>query len=232
MLACFLAATRLPVSHVHIGQSFGHGLRQFLSDRRWLLFLATILIGAVGLSTVHGFLFLYMKDLGASRSLMGVALAVATLSELVVFFYSGRLLERWGTRAILVASLIAHIVRLVGYSVVRSPELVLVVQLLHGPTFSLIWVAGVSYANQAAPRGLGATAQGLLTAIYFGLGSTAGGLVGGYLYDHLGPFRMFFWAGICVLGGLILFVALGSSTDRVDQPAESRPDPDVTGSPI
>lgn len=213
MLGCFIIATRLPITHVRIGQTFTHGLKQLLYNKQWLLFLTTLLISGVGLSTAHSFLFLYMKDLGASQSLMGVALAIATVSELFIFFYSGRLLDRWGTRKILIATLIAHIVRLIGYSLVRTPELVLFIQLLHGPTFSLIWVAGVSYANQIAPKGMGATAQGLLTATYFGLGATGGGLIGGYLYEHIGPFQMYFWAGICVFGGLILFTLFGKKTN-------------------
>jgi PPP family 3-phenylpropionic acid transporter len=215
MLGCFLIATRLPIAPVRIGQTFTHGLKQLLGNRQWLLFLITLFISGVGLSTAHSFLFLYMKDLGASQSLMGVALAVATLSELVIFFYLGRLLDRWGTRSILIVTLIAHIVRLIGYSLVRTPEWVLLIQLLHGPTFSLIWVAGVSYANQMAPRGMGATAQGLLSATYFGLGATGGGLIGGYLYEHIGPFQMYFWAGIWVLFGLILFVLFGKRATPV-----------------
>jgi MFS transporter, PPP family, 3-phenylpropionic acid transporter len=212
MSGCFVIATQLPISPVHIGQSFKVGLKQLVANKQGLLFLVTLLISGIGLSTAHSFLFLYMKDLGASQSLMGMALAIATVSELFVFFYSGRLLDRWGTRRVLIASLIAHIIRLIGYSAVRSPEWVLLIQLLHGPTFSLIWVAGVSYANQMAPKGMGATAQGLLSAIYFGVGATGGGLFGGYLYEHLGPFHMYFWAGIWVFGGLVLFVLFGKRT--------------------
>ena len=215
MCGCFIVATKLPISHVHIGQTFKHGLKQLAGNKQWWLFLITLFISGVGLSTAHSFLFLYMEDLGASQSLMGWALAVATISELFIFFYSGRLLDRWGTRKILIATLIFHIVRLVGYSLTRTPEIVLLIQLLHGPTFSLIWVAGVSYANQIAPKGMGATAQGLLSATYFGLGATGGGLIGGYLYEHIGPFQMYFWAGTWVLGGLILFTLFGKKTNVV-----------------
>lgn len=215
MLICFCVATRLPISHVHIGQTFKSGIKQLLGNKQWLLFLITLLISAIGLSTAHSYLFLYMKTLGASQSLMGWALGVATLSELVVFFYAGRFLERWGTRKVLIATLIAHIIRLIGYSLVRTPELVLVIQLLHGPTFSLIWVSGVSYANQIAPKGMGATAQGLLSATYFGMGATLGGLIGGHLYEYLGFFQMYFWASIWVLLALVLFTLFGKKTDHI-----------------
>jgi PPP family 3-phenylpropionic acid transporter len=186
-----------------------------LGNKQWLIFLITLLISGIGLSTAHSYLFLYLKGLGASKSLMGLSLAIATLSELLIFFYSGRLLDRWGTRKILIATLIVHVVRLIGYSLARTPEQVLLIQLLHGPTFSLIWVAGVSYANQMAPKGMGATAQGILSATYFGLGATGGGLIGGHLYEAIGLSQMYFWAGIWVLGGLILFTLFGKKTNQI-----------------
>ena len=215
MVGCFIIATRLPISHVHIGQPLKHGLKQLLGNKQWLIFLITLLISGIGLSTAHSYLFLYLKGLGASKSLMGLSLAIATLSELLIFFYSGRLLDRWGTRKILIATLIVHVVRLIGYSLARTPEQVLLIQLLHGPTFSLIWVAGVSYANQMAPKGMGATAQGILSATYFGLGATGGGLIGGHLYEAIGLYQMYFWAGIWVLGGLILFTLFGKKTNQI-----------------
>lgn len=213
MISCFIIATRLPISHVQIGQKFTHGLKQLLGNTQWLLFLITLLISGIGLSTAHSYLFLYLEGLGASKSLMGLSLAVATISELFIFFYAGRLLDRWGTRKILITTLIAHVIRLMGYAFAQTPEQVLFIQLLHGPTFSLIWVAGVSYANQMAPKGMGATAQGLLSAVYFGMGATGGGIIGGYLYESIGLSQMYFWAGIWVSGGLILFTIFGKKTN-------------------
>lgn len=203
---CFFVALKLPIAHASIGSAFRQGLKQLLSDRQWRLFLATLFIAGMGLSTAHSYLFLYMQELGATKSQMGFALTVATVSELLIFFYSGRLLDRWGTRNVLIASLIAHVVRLLAYSQVRNPSLVLLVQLLHGPTFSLIWTSGVSYANRMAPKGMGATAQGLLSAIYFGMGAAGGGFIGGILYEHIGLFHMYFCASIWVAFGLLIFV--------------------------
>ena len=205
ILGCLVVVFKLPIAHASINSAFRQGLKQLLGDRQWRLFLGTLFIAGMGLSTAHSYLFLYMKDIGATKSLMGLALTVATVSELVIFFYAGRLLDRWGTRNVLIASLVAHVVRLLAYSQVRNPHIVLIVQLLHGPTFSLIWTSGVSYANRMAPTGMGATAQGLLSAVYFGMGAAGGGLIGGFLYEHIGPFWMYFCAGIWVFIGLLIF---------------------------
>jgi predicted MFS family arabinose efflux permease len=153
------------------------------------------------LSVVHNYLFLYLSDIGADNSLMGLSLSVATLGKLSIFHFSDRLLSRLGTRRLL-----AHVVRVSLYSVLREPWLVLHVQLLHGLSFSALWVACVSLANEMAPEGMGATAQGLLNSAFFGLGGSLGGLSGGFVYEHFGFAVLFRLAAMLGLAGVSLFV--------------------------
>jgi PPP family 3-phenylpropionic acid transporter len=157
------------------------------------------------MSVVHNYLFLYLADIGAGNSLMGLSLTVATVGELSIFWFSDRLLVRLGTRRLMVVALMAHVVRVSLYSVLRVPGLVLPVQLLHGLAFSAMWVACVSYANQLAPEGMGATAQGLLNSVFFGLGGSLGALSGGLVYERFGFVVMFRAAAVFGLLGVLLF---------------------------
>ncbi|MEZ4659403.1 MAG: MFS transporter [Caldilineaceae bacterium] len=78
-------------------------------------------------------------------------------------------------RWLLVLAFGGRIVRLFAYAVISQPVLVLPVQLLHGLTFSAMWVAGVAYADRIAPPGLGATAQGQFAGVSeAGLSSATG----------------------------------------------------------
>ena len=88
------------------------------------------------------------------------------------------------------------------------------IQLLHGFTFAALWTAGVSYANSAAPRGMGATAQGVFSGVTMGLAAATGAFVGGWLYQGVGPVLMFRWAGIGI--ALALLVAALASRYLVD----------------
>jgi PPP family 3-phenylpropionic acid transporter len=221
MLICLLVALRLPVARVHLSSPFRQGLRILLADRQWRLFLFIAFIGGAGLGFVHHFLFLYMDDIGASQSIMGLALTTATLSELVFFFFTDRWLRRWGVRPLLSAAMLATALRLLAYSATDVPWLILVIQLLHGPSFAMMWTAGVSYAGRLAPSGLGATAQGLFTGVNFGLAGGAGALVGGYLYEHWGSAAMYRWAGTAVLAGLFLFI-IASRGKPADSPDHRR----------
>ena len=206
---CWLAARRLAVQPVQIGQPFWHGMRFFVTSWPWLVFLITLFINGLAAGVSNNFLFLYLDQLGASRSLMGLSLLIATLSELPIFFFGERLLTRLGARGLILVALVATVVRMVAYALMPSAVYVLPINLLHGFTFSAMWVAGVSYANRAAPPGMGATAQSLLSGISMGLAGAIGALLGGYLYETIGPAATFGGAGGAVLVGLIFFALAG-----------------------
>lgn len=202
---------RLKVSGGAIGQPFWQGIRFLASNRALVIFLVTVLFAGMGSGIVHNYVFLYLADLGASETLMGLSQTVQTFSEIPVFFFSALLVRRLGARGLLLLSLSAVVIRMIAYTFLPPVWLVLPINLLHGLTFSALWVAGVTYANEVAPKGLGATAQGLFTGVSMGLGSALGALLGGTLYDSFGPTTLFRVAAACVLAGLIFFVVAGRS---------------------
>lgn len=201
-----LVSLRLQVGRAKIGGRFWQGVKLLATNRQWIVFLLTVLVGFLNLSIAINFLFLYMDELGASKTLMGFSLTVATMSELPVWFFSNRMLERWGTGGVLTLSLVACAAQAFAYSIMREPWLILPIQLLHGPAFAAMWAAGVSYASEIAPEGLGATAQGLFTGVSMGLRSALGAFVGGVLYDGVGAVMMFRWGGVSAVLGLFFFV--------------------------
>jgi MFS transporter, PPP family, 3-phenylpropionic acid transporter len=206
MFGCFLVAIGLPVGRSHIGGTFRRGVRGLLGNWQWLVFLASILIGGLVLAIEMSFLFLYMNSLGASKALMGLCLAIGTVSELPVWFYSNRMLERFGTRKVLVISLLACAVQGFAYSVMVNPLWVLPIQLLHGLAFSASWAAGVAYSGKIAPPGMGATAQGVFSGVSFGLRAALGAFIGGLLYQNVGPAAAFRVGGIAALVGIAFFL--------------------------
>ncbi len=206
LFGCLLAVAGLPVGRVSIGGSYWRGVRRLLGNWQWVVFLASIFIGGLVMSIEMSFLFLYMDRLGASKTLMGLSLAVSTVSELPVWFFANRLITRLGTRKVLVLSLLACAAQGFGYSLMTNPLVVLPIQLLHGLAFSASWAAGVAYSGEIAPEGMGATAQGVFSGVSFGLRSALGAFLGGMLFDTLGPAAAFRWGGIAALVGIGFFL--------------------------
>jgi MFS family permease len=182
------------------------GLRVLLRNGRWLLFLAVALVEGMSLGIFLNYLFLYLAEMGASSIIMSWSLTLATVSEIPVFLYSRRLLARWGSPFVLMLSLAITVIRAFAYVFMTAPWQVLPISLLHGPSFAAMWAAGVAYADETAPLGLGSTAQGMFGSAVFGLGAALGAFSGGYLYDTVGAVATFQWAGWASLVALLLFV--------------------------
>ena len=210
MGALFLVARQLPITPVSMGGRFWQGAASLFANWQWNILLLTVFSSSIAMSIIHSYLFLYMDQLGASKTLMGYSLAVATLSEIPIFFYADRLLQRWGARGVLLMALACQVVRVFAYATMPNVWWILPISLLHGPTFSAMWSASVAYASElAAPRGLVATAQGLLTAVIMGLGGVIGALVGGLVLERWGAVTLFSLAGLAALAGLLFFAILG-----------------------
>jgi PPP family 3-phenylpropionic acid transporter len=206
MLAGLLVITQIPFRQSHSDGSFRGGVRELLTNQPWMLFLVMVFIAGIGMATINNYLFVYMQSLGASKTLMGFALTISTISEVPAMFFSDRMLRRFGARGMLVIAMTTIGLRLIGYSLTTQPWVVLVIQLCHGLTFAAIYTAGVHYADQVAPPGMKATTQGMFGGTLMGFGSAAGGLLGGLLLDHYSPGGMYAFTGALVLVGLITFL--------------------------
>ncbi|HET7142701.1 MAG TPA: major facilitator superfamily domain-containing protein 6 [Anaerolineales bacterium] len=201
-----LVATQLSIRSAHIDALISQDMRAILQDPRWRIFLIVAFVGGILLSAISSFLFIYLQDIGAHKTLLGFTLTVATLSELPVLYFSSILLRRWGMFNLMIVALFFFAIRALAYSFISLPWMALPIQLLHGLTFSLMWAAGISYADRIAPPGMSATAQGLFSGVMLGVGSATGSLLGGFLFDVVGAIWMFrVVAGIAVLAIGILW---------------------------
>ena len=194
---------------------FLRGVGSLLTNPRWLLFLGLALVAGIGMAAINAYQFVYMAEIGANETLMGLSLTLSTFSEVPAMFFGDRLLKVFKARGLLILGTAFIGIRLLLYAVFNFPLAILLVQIIHGLTFPVIWIAGVSYAHENAPPGLNATAQGLFGAAIFGIGSGLGSFAGGLVLDHLGGRGLYFVFGGFVL--LSLFV-LSTIQQRIRQP--------------
>ena len=210
----FMVSCRLPIQPMHVEGGMWHGVRRLMRDRRWYIFLSVMFVAGLALAQIHVFLFLYLERLGASRQLMGWSMSVATACELPVYFFGARLIARLGARGLIEIALLALGVRLLAMGFITDPLWVLPIQSLHALTFAMAWLAGVSRAHALAPHGLGATAQGLLTGVYFGLGHGLGALLGGLMLDFFTISQLYRFTGCAVLIAFLAYAAVPRSLLR------------------
>jgi PPP family 3-phenylpropionic acid transporter len=199
LLVGLLVSQELVHGQLKANRPAGGGVRTLISNPRWLPFLTAAFAGGLALAATNNYFFSYMKELGANESTMGFALTVGTLSEIPILFFGNRLIKRLKPYGLLMLSMVVSGLRMLLFAACGTPGSVLFVQLLNGLTFPAFWVAGVSYADETAPAGMSATAQGLFSAVVFGFGMAVGGLVGGPLLTSTGGRTLYAVFGAAVL---------------------------------
>lgn len=139
-----------------------------------LFLLFCVFLVSLGATTIWNFYSTYMKDNGASDSLVGYGLSFQGLCELPVFYFSARIILRWGLKTTLIITVLATVFRMLLYNIIQVPAATLPVELLHGFSWSLFWVVCVECINKLVDERWLATGQSLLYAAYFGAGAVAG----------------------------------------------------------
>jgi len=187
-------------------QSFEHVGKVF-RNRSLIFLLVCVFLISAGTSAIWYFYFTYMKQNGASASLIGYGLSFQGLCELPLFYYSARIIARFGIKVTLLITVCASVVRLLLYSAVRNPVFALPIEMLHGISWSLFWVVCVEYVNKLVREEWRATGQSLLYASYYGLGIIIGNFWTGYLADTQMRVSEIFLlnAGIVALVGLLMW---------------------------
>ncbi|MFT3682214.1 MAG: MFS transporter [Ferruginibacter sp.] len=173
-----------------------------------LFLLCCVFIVSTGATTIWNFYSMYMKENGASASLVGYGLSFQGLCELPLFYFSAKIIARIGLKNTLLITVTATVVRMLLYSTIKNPYAALPVELLHGFSWSLFWVACVEYVNKLVDEKWLATGQSLLYAAYFGIGAIAGNYWTGYLYDSGLKLSAIFLLNAGVVGAVAVMIFL------------------------
>jgi len=222
VLTFFLSLTLPPDTLQRVArkdESLQH-LGVVLTNRTLLFLLLVVFLVSASATTIWNFYSIYMKENGASASLVGYGISFQGLCEIPLFYFSSRIIRRLGLKITLLITIAATAARMFLYSVVKVPELALGIEVFHGLSWSLFWVVCVEYVNQMVKAEWRATGQSLLYASYFGIGAIAGNFWTGYLYDqHLTIASIFLWnAGVVAV---IVFAVAIVMRNSAHQPAAS-----------
>ncbi|MBN1921028.1 MAG: MFS transporter [Anaerolineae bacterium] len=168
------------------------------------LFIANFLIGA-GEGLYITFSGVYMDVLGGAKWMIGGLFGLSALVELPAMQYAGALTRRIGKPLTLVISYALMAAAFLGYSVSRTPLVLLFYAMLKGVGFGLYFPTTVSLSDERAPARWSSTVQSLLMALSWGLAPLLTTPLAGWLSDTLGLSQVFAVAsGVQLLAILVL----------------------------
>ncbi len=180
-LAATFALPQLPGQH---RRPLLEGVGELVRNRRLMLVLMVAFAQAVAAFMIVASLGYHITSMGGNPAQVGVAFAVAAVSELPVFLIGAWLYRKVGPDRLIALLVMLYAVRMLLLAVVDSPGSVIALQAMHGLTFGGFLVVCIPRAHQLAAGRHPATVQALLTMAAFGLGNVAGSFLGGALLDH------------------------------------------------
>lgn len=183
-------------------------LKGMLRLRGFILFLVTMVIWGIGESSISNFLFLHIKNLGGSSSLMGFSLSVSLIGEIIVFSISDRIQAKSSPQLMVLMAFLVLFAWLTGLSLIRNPNAIPVFQVFGGSGFALLQSGSVAYVNERAPRGLGTTAQAIRGGLYSGFGIGTGAIISGLMYETVGSVLLFRNMAFIVLVGFFFALTI------------------------
>ncbi|HEX5421082.1 MAG TPA: MFS transporter [Gammaproteobacteria bacterium] len=212
-------------SAAQVRASRGFTAREVLgSPLFWLIGLG-LLFSALTLTGVQQHLALYLIGHQVSAARAAFALSLLLGASAIGKLGGGAIADRRSSRLSLLAAIVCLMIGVLGL-LAADPR--------SATVYALAAVFGLGYGGifNAPPlvafEYFGTERVGAILGafmMFFGLGTSSGGLVGGYLYDYTGSYTASFTLDLasCCIGFILLFVAGRLASSRVEtEPAAAR----------
>lgn len=175
----------------------------------FVFFLVTGLL-SIPLAAFYMFVPRHLEALGDLHA--SATMTFAQWPEVLAMLTIGAVMSRWRIKTVLTWSLVIHVLRFASFTMagVTGERLWLMPGVvLHGFGYTFYFITAQIFLDRRVPQGMRGQAQGLLTLVSGGIGSSVGNLLAGHLYDltvlHGGGGWTVFWAAL----GSILVLCLG-----------------------
>lgn len=221
-LLAFAAALLLRDSKITPAPVDLKALGRLFKQPRLLWLLLLILLVGIPHRMNDSLLALYLEELHATESQLGMAWFVATISTVPALFFAGKLIRRWNELGILAVAAALYGIRWAVYSLADSAAVLIAAQALHSVTFPLFLVAAIQYLAALVPGELRATGQAAFAVTFGGIGGLIGNAGGGYAIERLGAAAAYGFGSVLALVGAAAIVATYWYNRRMDSRPAAR----------
>lgn len=193
------AAPSVKAASRKIGQAFTETMESGLG---WV-FAANVFYYAAH-SVFDIFFSLYVKTIGYSELYASIGWGIAVLAEVAVMLRAPVIIASRSSSKLLVFCAVVAMIRWFALAIVREPALMLALNLLHGITFGLWYLALVAHVQAKVPEEVRTSVQAALLGS-LAIGSVLGTYLGGTVLEQFGGGSMFAVAGMMAAVGVALY---------------------------
>lgn len=199
------ALTALTIPATGISETSFTGSRKSFLTFKFFIFLTCAFLMLLSHGTYYGFFSIHLENLGFGKTFIGIAWALATISEIPVMLISNKIFKRISFEKVLVFSFFFAAARWLILSSADSAVVILASQVMHAVTYGAFHIASILYIDMLVPAEAKTFGQGINNAVSYGLGITAGFLISGYFFDIVGSSGLFALSSIAaIVGGVLM----------------------------
>ncbi len=182
--------------------------RQFLRDKKFVLFL----LSAGLIQSSHGVLYvfgtLHWQSAGYSEDVIGWLWAEGVIAEVILFAFGAAVARRLDPPLLIIIGGVAGIIRWTLTGLTDAFPVLLIVQALHACTFGAVHLGAMNFIMLNVPTRVSATAMSLYSSFTMGLAMGLAMLIAGPLYGHFGSHAFLVMAGFAGVGTAVAIALL------------------------
>ena len=167
--------------------SFKSEVVNLFKNTEFSFFIITVIILGVNFALGGGFLVLLLDQLHTPYAVMGVVFAVASLTEVMIYPFSGKIKKLIGGNfPCFIAAVFSYCLRFLLFSFTTNYLFLLPIQFLHLIGYALFWSAVTEYSKEVVPRHIAATVYDIVVSLYYYFANVISNVVCGVLFQYVG----------------------------------------------
>lgn len=191
---------------------------KIFNNKKLFQFLLFVFILQTTMNANYVYFPLYIVDHGGGEFLLGLAMTLSSGSEIFAFFASEKIIEKLKMNRIVFLISLSFSIRWILLFLYPVKAIILASQLLHSLTFGLFYAVGVNYVSKISGEKFRATGQNIFSAVYLGISSISGSLIGGKIYEIYGGEIMYLiWSLTAAAAGVLYIMALNKSQSKLKE---------------
>lgn len=178
----------------------------FFKDPTLTAFFVLIALVMLTHRTSDSFISLYLFEIGGNEMLVGWIWFIGVSSEALLFFLSAKWFRASNPILYIIIAAALYCIRWILTALAQDPTMLLIIQVLHGICFAVVFLGALEYLYKVIPEELQATGHMVFVGISFGITGIVGSSLGGIVFENFGGSTLYLLLAGSSLLGLIGFL--------------------------
>lgn len=178
-------------------------IKLLITNKPFIIFLLLMMFITITHRANDSFIGIYIAELGGSERFVGISWFISLISEATIFALAFIWFNRKKALNLIVLASFIYVVRWLLFSFVDNPIHIIGLQVLHGFTFAIFYLAALDFVTRLIPNMLKATGHLIFYSTFFGISGIIGSLGGGFIIETFNGETLYLMSGIIAFIGAV-----------------------------